>query len=118
MQCVLTFVAVILLYGIPKEIEITETQVAESLSDAVGAIINAVKNALENAAPELAADIVESGIVLTGGGALLRNLNKVLSEATGLIVKIADNPLDCVALGTGQALEQMDSMRDVLEKIN
>ena len=107
-----------LLYGIPKEIEITETQVSESLTDPVGTIINAVKNALENTDPELAADIVETGIVLTGGGALLRNLNRVLSEATGLVVKIADCPLDCVALGTGQALEQMDIMKNILKKVD
>jgi rod shape-determining protein MreB len=80
----------------------------------VAGIIQAVKVALENTAPELSADIVDKGIVLTGGGALLSNLDDVLRKATGLPVSIADDPLSCVALGTGQALEQIHTMRNVL----
>ena len=103
-----------LVNGIPKEIIIDERQIAESLAEPVAGIIQAVKVALENTAPELSADIVDKGIVLTGGGALLSNLDDVLRKATGLPVSIADDPLSCVALGTGQALEQIHTMRNVL----
>ncbi len=103
-----------LMNGVPKELVISERQVAESLAEPVGAIIDAVKAALEHTAPELAADIVDKGIVLTGGGALLSNLDYVLRYATGLAVCIADDPLSCVALGTGQALEELNTLRGVL----
>ena len=84
---------------------LNQVQVAEALAEPVGAIIEAVKAALENTAPELAADIVDKGIVLTGGGGLLNNLDQVLREATGLPVMTAEDSLSCVALGTGKALE-------------
>ena len=100
--------------GVPKELVITERQIAESLAEPVGAIIEAVKVALEHTAPELAADIVDKGIVLTGGGALLGNMDYVLRASTGLPVSIADDPLSCVALGTGRCLEEMKTMRPVL----
>lgn len=103
-----------LMYGVPKEIVITERQIAESLSEPVSAILEAVKVALENTAPELAADIVDKGIVLTGGGALLRNLDLVLRHATGLPVSVAEDPLSCVALGTGRALEEMHVLKNLL----
>ncbi|MDD3182990.1 MAG: rod shape-determining protein [Alphaproteobacteria bacterium] len=103
-----------LMYGVPKEIVITERQIAESLSEPVSAILEAVKVALENTAPELAADIVDKGIVLTGGGALLRNLDLVLRQATGLPVSVAEDPLSCVALGTGRALEEMHTLKNLL----
>ena len=103
-----------LLNGVPKEITITERQIAESLAEPVGAIIEAVKVALEHTAPELAADIVDKGIVLTGGGALLGNLDYVLRHATGLPVSIADDPLSCVVLGTGRCLEEIKTLRNVL----
>jgi rod shape-determining protein MreB len=103
-----------LMNGVPKEIVITERQVAESLAEPVSAILEAVKVALENTAPELAADIVDKGIVLTGGGALLRNLDLVLRHATGLPVSVAEDPLSCVALGTGRALEEMKTLRSLL----
>ncbi len=103
-----------LMNGVPKEIVITERQVAESLSEPVGQIVEGVKVALEHTAPELAADIVDKGIVLTGGGALLSNLDFVLRHATGLPVTIADDPLSCVVLGTGHALEEMNSLKNVL----
>ncbi len=95
-----------LMNGVPKEIVITERQIAESLAEPVGQIVEAVKTALEHTPPELAADIVERGIVMTGGGSLLKNLDFVLRHATGLAVTLADDPLSCVALGTGQALEE------------
>jgi len=103
-----------LMNGVPKELVITERQVAEALAEPVGAIIEAVKVALEHTAPELAADIVDKGIVLTGGGALLANLDYVLRHATGLPVSIADDALSCVALGTGKCLESIKSHRHVL----
>ncbi len=103
-----------LMNGVPKELLISERQIAESLVEPVGAIIEAVKVALEHTAPELAADIVDKGIVLTGGGALLGNMDFVLRHATGLPVSIADDPLSCVVLGTGRALEEMKRLRDVL----
>ena len=103
-----------LMNGVPKELVISERQIAESLAEPVSAIIEAVKAALEHTAPELAADIVDKGIVLTGGGALLSNMDYVLRYATGLPVSIADGPLSCVALGTGRALEEMKKLRHIL----
>ena len=88
-----------LMNGVPKELVISERQIAESLAEPVGAIIEAVKVALEHTAPELAADIVDKGIVLTGGGALLSNLDFVLRHATGLPVSIADDPLELRGAG-------------------
>jgi rod shape-determining protein MreB len=103
-----------LINGVPKELVITERQIAESIAEPVGAIIEAVKVALEHTAPELAADIVDKGIVLTGGGALLGNLDFVLRHSTGLPVSIADDPLSCVALGAGRCLEEMKALKAVL----
>lgn len=103
-----------LMNGVPKELVISQRQVAESLSEPVGSIVEAVKVALEHTAPELAADIVDKGIVLTGGGANLANLDYVLRHATGLAVSAAENPLSCVALGTGRALEEMKTLQNVL----
>jgi rod shape-determining protein MreB len=103
-----------LMNGVPKELILSERQVAESLAEPVSQIIEAVKAALEHTAPELAADIVDKGIVLTGGGALLTNMDYVLRYATGLPVSIADLPLQCVAMGTGRAMEEMKKLRHVL----
>ncbi len=102
-----------LMNGVPKEITINQVQIAEALAEPVGAIIEGVKVALEHTAPELAADIVDQGIVLTGGGALLCDLDTVLREATGLPVSIAEEPLTCVALGTGKSMED-EPLRRVL----
>jgi rod shape-determining protein MreB len=103
-----------LMNGVPKELLIYERQIAESLAEPVSNIVEAVKVALEHTAPELSADIVDKGIVLTGGGALLSNLDIVLRNATGLPVSVADDPLTCVALGTGRCLEEMKTLRNVL----
>jgi rod shape-determining protein MreB len=96
-----------LLTGLPKTIEITAKEVAVALKDTVYAIVDTVKSTLEKTPPELAADIMDRGIVLTGGGALLRNLDKVISDETNMPVIIAENPLDCVAVGTGKALDHI-----------
>ena len=90
---------------IPYLLQDEEGQIAEALSEPVGTIVEGVRIALENTAPELAADIVDQGIVLTGGGALLQGIDEVLRDETGLPVTIAEDPLTCVALGTGRALE-------------
>ncbi len=103
--------------GVPREVTISQREIAESLAEPVGAIVEAVKVALEATPPELAADIVDKGIVLTGGGALLKNLDKVLREETGLPVSIADEALSCVALGTGRALEHIKTMKHVLSSV-
>lgn len=103
-----------LITGVPKEVEINQAQIAESLNEVVTSIADGVKTALENTPPELSADIVDRGIVMTGGGSLLQNLNKVIAEVTGVPVFLAENPLNCVVLGTGKALEEMKVLRDVL----
>ncbi|ANE47168.1 rod shape-determining protein MreB [Paenibacillus swuensis] len=96
-----------LVTGLPKTLTVTSDEVTDALQDTVNAIVEAVKVTLEKCPPELAADIMDRGIVLTGGGALLRNLDKLLSKETGMPVIVADNPLDCVAIGTGRALDNI-----------
>ena len=103
-----------LMNGVPREVIVGQRRVSESLQEPVGAIVEAVKVALENTPPELAADILDKGIVLTGGGALLHRMDQVLRDRTGLPVAVAENPLTCVALGTGRALEEMARLRSVL----
>lgn len=105
-----------LINGVPKEITLNEQQISESLTEPVSQIVEAVKIALECTPPELSSDIVDKGIVMTGGGALLHNLDKVLSEATGLPVFVADDPLSCVALGTGKVLEEYKVLKHILFK--
>ncbi len=103
-----------LINGVPREIMVSQAQISESLAEPVFQIVEAVKVALENTPPELAADIVDKGIVLTGGGALLYRLDEVLREATGLPVVVAEDALSCVVLGTGRALEELKRLRNVL----
>ena len=93
--------------GVPTEKTINEVEIVEALSETVSHIVGAVRRALEITAPEIAADIIEAGIVMTGGGSLLSGIDLVIAEATGLPVTIADNPLNCVALGAGRALEDV-----------
>lgn len=100
-----------LLTGLPRTFMVTSKEISEALSDTVGSIVEAVKVTLEKSPPELAADIMDRGIVLTGGGALLRNLDKRLSRETGMPVLVAEDPLDCVAVGTGKALDNYDIYR-------
>ena len=91
--------------GLPKNITITSEEIREALADNVNQILDAVKSTLEKTPPELSADIMEHGITLTGGGALLRGIDKLITQQTGMPVHVADNPLDCVVDGTGIYLE-------------
>jgi rod shape-determining protein MreB len=99
--------------GIPKTLEISSEEVMQAIAEPVNAIVNAVKIALERTPPELASDIVDRGIVLAGGGALLKNLDKLLREETGLPIIVAESPLTAVVLGSGRALEELDLLREI-----
>ena len=105
-----------LMNGVPKELVLSEAHIAEALVEPVNQIVESVKVALESTPPELSSDIVDKGIVMTGGGSMLHNLDLVLSSSTGLPVFIGDDPLSCVANGTGAVLEQPDILRHVLFK--
>jgi len=99
--------------GIPKTVEITSEEVREALSNPLNSIVEAIKQTLERTPPELAADIVDNGIVLTGGGALLGGLDTLINDATGLPVSVAEDPLTCVVLGSGKALDELDLLKEV-----
>lgn len=100
-----------LVTGLPKSVDIEAADVAKAIQDVVQDIIVAIKETLEQTSPEIAADVIDHGIVLTGGGALLKNLPEVISEATKVPVFIAQDPLDCVAIGTGESLKNIEVMR-------
>ncbi|KRN29346.1 rod shape-determining protein mreb [Lactobacillus selangorensis] len=100
-----------LISGLPKSIDISATDIATAIKEVVDEIITAIKETLEETSPEIAADVIDHGIVLTGGGALLKNLPDVISEATKVPVFIAQDPLDCVAIGTGESLKNIDVMK-------
>jgi rod shape-determining protein MreB len=102
--------------GTPKEISLTEEDACEALMPILNQMLSTIKEALENTPPELSADLVDMGLVLTGGGALLKNIDKLISKDTGLPVTIADNPLECVALGTGKALENEELFSTMLSE--
>jgi rod shape-determining protein MreB len=102
--------------GTPKEVNITEEDTAEALNDILKEMANGIKDALENTPPELSADLVDMGLTLTGGGALLKNIDKRFSKETGLPVHIADDPLSCVAIGTGKALDQEEVFSSMLSE--
>ena len=102
--------------GTPKEVNITEEDTAEALNDIMKQMVGAIKDALENTPPELSADLVDMGLTLTGGGALLKNIDKRFSKETGLPVHIADDPLSCVAVGTGKALDQEETFSTMLSE--
>jgi len=102
-----------LVSGVPKTQEINSDEMREALTEPINAIVEAVRNALERTPPELAADIVDKGIVLAGGGAMLRNLDILLREETGLPVVIAEDPLSCVVLGSGRVLDELELLRQV-----
>lgn len=100
--------------GLPRDAIITSSQVEEAIRESIYEIVEVVKLTLEKTPPELASDIVEKGIVLAGGGALIKNLDKLLSSATGMPVYIAENPLECVVRGTGKTLEDLEKLKEVL----
>ncbi len=100
--------------GLPRNIIINSTQIQKAMEESINEIIEAIKNTLEKTPPELASDIMEKGIVLAGGGALIQNLDKLLSTKTGMPVYIASDPLDCVVKGTGKTLEDLDKLKSVL----
>ena len=100
-----------LVTGLPKSIDVEAVDIAKAIQDVVQDIIVAIKETLEQTSPEIAADVIDHGIVLTGGGALLKNLPEVISEATKVPVFIAQDPLDCVAIGTGESLKNIEVMR-------
>jgi rod shape-determining protein MreB and related proteins len=102
-----------LVAGVPKIIEITDEKIREALMEPVRQVVESVRIALERTPPELASDIVDKGIVLAGGGALLRNLDVLLREETGLPVTLADDPLTAVVMGAGKALDEASLLRDV-----
>ncbi|MBE3579831.1 MAG: rod shape-determining protein [Caldanaerobacter subterraneus] len=103
-----------LVSGLPKTLRITSTEILEALKDPLSSIVEAIKITLEKTPPELAADIMDRGIMLTGGGALLSGIDKLIRQETGMPVQIADNPTDCVALGAGKILEESSLFRRVL----
>ena len=100
--------------GTPKEIALKEEDTSEALKPVLNQIMGGIKDALENTPPELSADLVDMGLVLTGGGALLKNIDKLISKETGLPVVIAEDPLSCVALGTGRALDEEQTFSTML----
>ncbi len=101
--------------GLPRKCIITSEEIREALLEPIGKIIDAVTHTLERAEPELAADLVETGIVMAGGGSLLRGIDKVISQATGLPVRLAEDPLTCVARGTNVLLENLEDLKEALE---
>ena len=100
--------------GLPRNIDIASSQVEEAIRESLSKIIDTVKSALEKTPPELASDIMVKGIFLAGGGALIKNLDKLLSEETGMVVYVAEDPLDCVVRGTGKTLEDLERLRNIL----
>ena len=102
--------------GTPKEVNITEEDTAEALNDIMKEMVNAIKDGLENTPPELSADLVDMGLTLTGGGSLLKNIDKRFAKETGLPVHVADDPLSCVAVGTGKALDQEETFSTMLSE--
>ncbi len=103
-----------LISGLPKNITVTSKEISEAIKEPINSIVDAIKFTLEKTPPELASDIMDRGIVLTGGGGLLNGLDKLIKEETGMPVYVAENPLDCVAKGTGKVLEEIDVLKKVL----
>ncbi|HEY8500159.1 MAG TPA: rod shape-determining protein [Clostridia bacterium] len=107
-----------LVTGLPRDLSITSGEIREALEETVNTIVDSIRYTLEKTPPELAADIMEKGIMLTGGGALLKGLDKRIYEETGIPVNIAEHPLDCVAIGTGMVLEELETLKHVLISSN
>lgn len=100
--------------GLPRNVIVKSSQIMEALSESISKIVDTVKQTLEKTPPELAADLVEKGIYLAGGGALIQNIDKLLSQETNMPVYIANNPLECVVNGTGKTLEDLEKLKTVL----
>ena len=100
--------------GLPRTVKVTSTQIEEAMKESISKIVEIVKLTLEKTPPELASDIVEKGIVLAGGGALIQNLDKLISIETGMPVYVAEDPLECVVRGTGKTLEDLERLKTVL----
>ena len=100
--------------GLPKHVIVTSSQIGEAMAESISKIVDVVKQTLERTPPELASDIMERGIMLTGGGALIRDLDKLLSAKTGMPVLVAENPLDCVVKGAGKTLEDLEKLKSIL----
>ena len=107
-----------LITGLPKTINVTSEEIRKALEEPVNAIIDAVRNTLDRCPPELAADVMERGIVLTGGGALLKGMDERLKHETGMPIHVAENPLSCVAIGSGKCLEEFEVLKRVLISSN
>jgi rod shape-determining protein MreB len=103
-----------LVSGLPRTVRMTSGEIREAMAEPVQAVVEAVKQTLERTPPELSADIVDRGIILTGGGALLRGIDRLLAEETGMPVSLTDDPLAAVAIGTGRVLEEIESLKKVL----
>ena len=103
-----------LLTGLPENISVSSEEIRDALTEPLSHVIEAIKITLEKTPPELSADIIDQGIMLAGGGALLKGLDKLINKETGMPVKVAERPLDCVADGTGKVLENIDKLIDVL----
>ncbi len=100
--------------GLPKNVTVYSSQIQKAMEESIGEIVEAVKQTLEKTPPELASDIMEKGIVLTGGGALIQNLDKLISKTTGMPVYIAETPLDCVAIGAGKTIDDLEKLKNIL----
>ena len=100
--------------GLPRNVVVNSTQMQEAIQASVNEIVEIVKTTLEKTPPELASDIMEKGIILAGGGAMIKNLDKLLSQRTGMPVYVAEDPLDCVVKGTGKTLEEIEKLKHVL----
>ena len=107
-----------LLSGLPKTVRITSEETREALAEPVALIVQCVKSVLENTPPELASDIMDRGIVMTGGGSLLHGLDRLIQEETGIPTYLAEDPLSCVALGTGKSLESLENLEESLLTLN
>jgi rod shape-determining protein MreB len=103
--------------GLPKVRQLSSSEITEAIGDALNQIITTVKSVLEQTPPELASDVVDKGMMLTGGGALLRNLDRLIARETGVPAYVAEEPLGCVAIGAGRALEHMTVFRDSLTPV-
>ena len=104
--------------GLPKNITINSAEVRDAISESLAAMVAAVKSVLEETPPELASDVMDKGMVLTGGGALLRNIDRLFAYETGVACYVADNPIDCVAVGAGMALERLDILKRTLPSVD